>query len=46
MFYFRVFMNIHSRDKSLSLNFRFIIGYPPYDLENIRSVELKVGLGF
>ena len=30
VFYFRVFMNIHSRDKSLSLNFRFIIGYPPY----------------
>ena len=23
-------MHIQSRDKSLSLNFRFIIGYPPY----------------
>ena len=23
-------MPIHSRDKSLSLNFCFIIGYPPY----------------
>ena len=30
VFYNRIYMHVHSRDKSLSLNFCFIIGYPPY----------------
>ena len=29
MFYFRILIPIHSCDKSLSLKFCFIIGYPP-----------------
>ena len=40
MFYFRVFMNIHSRDKSLSFYFRFIIGYPPYRQKRMKKVTL------
>jgi len=31
-------MPIHSRDKSLSLNFCFIIGYPPYDDKKITNL--------
>ena len=35
VFYFRVFMHINSRDESPSLNFCFILGYPPYQVSNL-----------
>ena len=35
VFYNRVFMRIHSRDKSLSLNFDFMIGLSPYSCRTV-----------
>ena len=39
-------MNIHSRDKSLSLKFCFIIGYPPYTVNSLELFETVLKLSF
>ena len=38
-------MHIHSRDKSPSLNFRFIIGYPPYKIQGFHMTQFESDLG-
>ena len=40
MFYNRVFMHIHSHDKSLSQTFGFLIGYTPCNSELIRCLSV------